>query len=67
MRNTARFALGNLDGFVPARDTVAHNEMLEIDRWALGGVGRGDRAASLAAYDAYEFQRSYHALYNSAR
>jgi isoleucyl-tRNA synthetase len=36
MRNTARFALGNLDGFDPARDGVDASEMHEIDRWALG-------------------------------
>jgi isoleucyl-tRNA synthetase len=36
MRNTARFALGNLDGFDPARDRIGAAELLEIDRWALG-------------------------------
>ena len=40
IRNTARFALGNLDGFDPARDSVALGEMLEIDRWALAELDR---------------------------
>jgi isoleucyl-tRNA synthetase len=63
MRNTARFALGNLDGFDPGRDSVAEGQMLEIDRWALseletviGTVRQG--------YEAYEFHTVYHALYN---
>ena len=30
LRNTARFALGNLDGFKPDRDTVAAAEMLAV-------------------------------------
>jgi isoleucyl-tRNA synthetase len=63
MRNTARFALGNLDGFDPARDSVPENEMLEIDRWALAKL---DEVAAQAneAYRAYEFHTVYHALYN---
>ncbi len=39
LRNTARFALGNLYGFDPAQDSVPFEEMEEIDRWALGGTG----------------------------
>ncbi len=35
IRNTLRYALGNLDGFDPENDSVAFAEMLEIDRWAL--------------------------------
>ena len=35
LRNTARYALGNLHGFDPARDGVALGELLETDRWAL--------------------------------
>src|SRR5215510_14679960 len=35
LRNTARFALGNLHGFDPARHTVPADQMEEIDRWAL--------------------------------
>ena len=35
LRNTARFLLGNLDGFDPARDLVPPGEMLLLDRWAL--------------------------------
>jgi len=65
LRNTARFALGNLHGFDPARDQVAHEEMHEIDRWALSEfdliVGKVREA-----YKAYEFHTVYHTLYNFA-
>jgi isoleucyl-tRNA synthetase len=62
LRNTARFALGNLDGFDPSRDTVAEEAMLEIDRWALAEL---DEVLARAAqgYEAYEFHTVYHALY----
>ncbi len=63
LRNTARFALGNLYGFEPARDTVAEDEMEEIDRWALAAL---DRVLEKVwnAYSAYEFHNVYQALYN---
>ncbi len=35
IRNTARFMLGNLSDFDPAKDAVAYAEMLELDRYAL--------------------------------
>jgi len=65
MRNTARFALGNLDGFDPAGDSVPFEEMQEIDRWALAELNRVT-ADVLAAYDAYEFHNVYRALFNFA-
>lgn len=63
LRNTARFALGNLDGFNPERDSVAEADMLEIDRWALAELDAVTRKVR-QAYDAYEFHTVYHALYN---
>jgi isoleucyl-tRNA synthetase len=66
LRNTARFALGNLDGFDPERDTVAAvEEMEEIDRWALAELNRVTKEV-WAAYEAYEFHNVYRALYNFA-
>jgi isoleucyl-tRNA synthetase len=65
MRNTARFALGNLDGFDPKRDSVAEEEMLEIDRWALSELDTVIEKAR-EGYEAYEFHTVYHALYNFA-
>ncbi|HET6854720.1 MAG TPA: isoleucine--tRNA ligase [Pyrinomonadaceae bacterium] len=65
LRNTARFALGNIDGFDPARDSVPVEEMEEIDRWALAELNRVTKEV-LAAYDAFEFHNVYRALYNFA-
>ena len=54
LRNTARFALGNLHGFDPARDSVPVEEMEEIDRWALAELAAMiDEVAR--EYEAYEF------------
>ncbi|MCF7751975.1 isoleucine--tRNA ligase [Bacillus subtilis subsp. subtilis] len=33
LRNTARFLLGNLDGFDPAKHLVAPEDMVALDRW----------------------------------
>ncbi|HMF57591.1 MAG TPA: isoleucine--tRNA ligase [Pyrinomonadaceae bacterium] len=63
LRNTARFALGNLYGFEPARDSVAEDEILEIDRWALAELDEVV-ARVRAAYEAYEFHVVFHTLYN---
>ncbi|HEY0544220.1 MAG TPA: isoleucine--tRNA ligase [Pyrinomonadaceae bacterium] len=65
LRNTARFALGNLSGFDPARDSVPLEEMQEIDRWALSELDAVIEKAR-AAYEAYEFHTVYHTLSNFA-
>lgn len=65
LRNTARFALGNLYGFDPTKDLVPYAEMEEIDRWALAELDQVTNKV-LAAYEAYEFHLVYHALYNFA-
>src|SRR5258707_9911735 len=62
LRNTARYALGNLDGFVPDPDSVEEDEMLEIDRWALSELDVVMTKVR-AAYEAYEFHLVYQALY----
>jgi isoleucyl-tRNA synthetase len=63
LRNTARFALGNLHGFEPDRDSVAAEELLETDRWALAKLDDVIRTVR-EAYEAYEFHTVYHTLYN---
>jgi isoleucyl-tRNA synthetase len=62
VRNTARYALGNLDGFVPARDTVPDAQLSEVDRWALAEL---DSAVVdvRAAYEAYDFHLVYQRLH----
>ncbi|HEY2388285.1 MAG TPA: isoleucine--tRNA ligase [Candidatus Binatia bacterium] len=63
IRNTARFLLGNLADFDPARDTVARADMLELDRFTLDRV-QAFVARCARAYDAFEFHTVYHALNN---
>ena len=63
IRNTARFILGNLDGFDPNTDMVAVDAMLPPDRWALA------RCAALvekclASYEKYEFWQVTYAIHN---
>ena len=63
MRNTQRFLLGNLHGFDTVAQEVPVQEMVSLDRWAVG------RAAELqaevtAAYDAYEFHHIFHKVHN---
>ena len=62
IRNTARYILGNLDGFDPA-DSVAFADMLPLDKWAVSRlqdlIGR-----VRAAYDSYEFHTATYAIHN---
>ncbi len=63
IRNTARFVLGNLDGFDPNTDMVADDQLFEIDRWALDAVDKL-LETSVAAYDRFDFSRVYHEVHN---
>jgi isoleucyl-tRNA synthetase len=63
IRNTIRFALGNLNDFDPSRHMVANEQMDDLDRWML------ERTADLVKkcrewYAAYEFHRVYHAIHD---
>jgi len=62
IRNTARFLLGNLDGFTPEQ-ALAPTELLPLDRWAV------DRAAQIQqqvqqAYDEYQFLHIYQKVHH---
>jgi isoleucyl-tRNA synthetase len=61
LRNTFRFLLGNLHGFVPARDQVAEAELLPLDRYMLART-RDLTEKIRAWYAAFEFHRVYHAV-----
>jgi isoleucyl-tRNA synthetase len=65
LRNTLRYALGNLHDFNPERDAVAIEDMLEIDRWILSRTEDLIRR-SRAWYDALEFHKVYRAVYDFA-
>ena len=59
-RNTARYCLGNLDGFDP-NDLVRPEDMEELDRWAITKLNELI-AKCFAAYDNYEFHVVSHAI-----
>ncbi|MFU9137240.1 isoleucine--tRNA ligase [Erwinia tasmaniensis] len=56
IRNTARFLLANLNGFNPETDRVEPEEMVVLDRWAVGRAraAQEDIIASYARYDFHE-------------
>jgi len=63
IRNTCRFALGNLYDFDPATGAVAFDDMLEIDRWVLHRLEEV-KGQVYEAYDQFEFHRACRALYS---
>ncbi|MET3814258.1 isoleucine--tRNA ligase [Pantoea sp. UYEF8] len=54
IRNTARFLLANLSGFNPATDLVQPEEMVVVDRWAVGRA-QAAQADITASYENYDF------------
>jgi len=63
IRNTIRFALGNLNEFDPSRHALPNDQLDDLDRWML------ERTADLVKkcrewYAAYEFHRVYHAIHD---
>jgi isoleucyl-tRNA synthetase len=63
VRNTARYLLGNLHDFDPARDAIAIADLPLLDRWML------QRTAALidgvtADFERFEFYRFFQALQN---
>ena len=65
LRNTFRYALGNISDFDPQKDAVPAAEMLELDQWILL------RAEDLVArcrvwYNDFAFHKVYHAVYDFA-
>ncbi len=59
-RNTARYCLGNLEGFDPDQ-LVAPEDMEELDRWALTKLEKLIKVCR-KAYDNYEFHVVSHAI-----
>lgn len=54
IRNTARFLLANLNGFDPAKHMVKADEMVVLDRWAVGCAQKAQQEI-IEAYDNYDF------------
>ena len=65
LRNTFRFALGNLWDFDPDQDRVPAGELLELDQWILVRAWQLVRDCR-AWYQEYAFHRVYHAVYDFA-
>ena len=63
IRNTSRYLLGNLSDFDPAKDSVADDKLLEIDRWALHRLQRLVQRVG-KAYDDFEFHIVFHSVHN---
>ncbi|GAB3381831.1 isoleucine--tRNA ligase [Spongiibacter taiwanensis] len=63
IRNTARFLLANMAGFDPAEHSVAEEDMLALDRWAVERAGVL-QAEIIKAYDNYQFHVIYQKLHN---
>ncbi len=61
IRNTLRFQLGNLYDFDPAIDAVPVDELLPLDRWALGETAQLVERVT-EAYERYEFHKAYTAI-----
>jgi isoleucyl-tRNA synthetase len=61
IRNTARFLLSNLYDFNPATDAISFDDLLFIDRYALGRLYQFESSVR-AAYESADFTAVYHAL-----
>ena len=59
-RNTARYCLGNLDGF-DANELVRPEDMQELDKWAITRLNKLIEK-TFAAYDEYEFHVVSHLI-----
>ena len=62
IRNTARYLIGNLGDFDPASHSVAFDELLALDRWAVDTARQLQRQIT-AAYADYQFHLIYQQVY----
>ena len=63
IRNTARYILGNLDGFNPDTDRVSPDQLTELDKWAYERLDElNDKTR--AGYDALDYHVAFHAIHN---
>jgi len=65
LRNTFRYALGNLSDFDPATDALPADKLLEIDQWMLVRTEQLVRDCR-RWYEELAFHRVYHAIYDFA-
>jgi isoleucyl-tRNA synthetase len=62
IRNTARYILGNLDGF-DTSSLVPVTDMIELDRWAVSRLNELVKKVR-EFYDSYEFHGVYRSIYH---
>ncbi|MGC8861366.1 MAG: isoleucine--tRNA ligase [Armatimonadota bacterium] len=62
IRNTFRFILGNISDFDPAAHSLRHEDLEELDRFALHRLQELVRQAT-RAYESYEFHKVYHLVH----
>ena len=63
IRNTARYLLANLEGFDPAQHMLAADQMVALDRWAVGRAHQLQQEIT-RAYEDYNFHLIYQRLLN---
>nr|WP_225914043.1 isoleucine--tRNA ligase [Leptolyngbya ohadii] len=63
IRNTARFLLGNLHDFDPAKNSVSYDQLPELDRYLLHRMTKVF-AEVTDAYDTYQFYRFFQTVQN---
>ena len=63
IRNTARYILGNLYDFNPDTDSVADDQLHELDRWALTRMDEVAKECN-EGYEEFDFHQVYHAIHN---
>ena len=62
IRNTCRYLLANLNGFDPARDAVAHGDLLPFDQWIVDQAWQLQQRV-IKNYDDYQFHLIYQDLH----
>jgi len=63
IRNTARYLLANISGFDPEKDSVASEELLDLDRWVLQQTIDLQKEI-ITAYENYQFHLIYQKLHH---
>lgn len=63
IRNTMRFLLANLDGFVPEKHNVEKTKLLALDAWIVDAAARLQDEI-FEAYETYQFHQIYQKIHN---
>lgn len=63
IRNTLRFLLANIDGFVPEKHLVEEKELVALDAWIIE-VAAQLQTEIIAAYDTFQFHLIYQKIHN---